>query len=90
VDTSILSAERKRYLEAKYRLEAEELGFLLDDLWTFTEETAEEFVRRRHGELQREGLRNEAIYRRLGEEAAAGRFRSPPLSIRQVRRIVYG
>jgi hypothetical protein len=90
VETKSLAPERRRYLEDKYGLSTEELDFLLDDLWTFTDETAEDFVRRRHGELQREGLRNEAIYRRLGAEAAAGRFRSPPLSLRQVRRIVYG
>ena len=85
-----LSDERRRYLADKYDLEPEKLALLLEDLWAFTEETAQEFVRRRHGELQREGLRNELIYRRLGAEAAAGRFRCPPLSLRQVRRIVYG
>lgn len=90
VDSSYLKPERRRYLEEKYDLAPGELGLLLDDLWAFTEETVEGFVRRRHGELQREGLRNEAIYRRLASEAAAGRFRSPPLSLRQIRRIVYG
>ena len=85
-----LSAERRRYLEEKYDLEPERLALLLEDLWVFTEESPEEFVRRRHSELQREGLRNELIFRRLGAEAAAGRFRCPPLSLRQVRRIVYG
>jgi hypothetical protein len=90
VQVSGLSAERRRYLEDKYDLEPEKLALLLEDLWAFTEETAEEFVRRRHGELQREGLRNELSYRRLGAEAAAGRFRCPSLSLRQVRRIIYG
>jgi hypothetical protein len=85
-----LSAERRRYLEDKYALEPGQLALLLEDLRAFTEETAEEFVRRRHGELQREGLRNELIYRRLCAEAASGRFRCAPLSLRQVRRIVYG
>jgi hypothetical protein len=90
VDAKSLKPERRRYLEEKYGLDPDELDLLLDDLWAFTEETAEDFVRRRHGELQREGLRNEAIYRRLAAEAAEGRFRSPPLSLRQVRRIIYG
>jgi hypothetical protein len=90
MDASFLTPERRRYLEEKYGLDRGELGLLLDDLWAFTDETAEEFVRRRHGELQREGLRNDAIYRRLAEEAAAGRFRSQSLSLRQVRRIIYG
>lgn len=90
MDASELNPERRRYLEDKYGLEAEELKLLLDDLWAFTDETADEFVRRRHGELQRGGLRNEAIYRRLAAETSAGRFRGPVLSLRQVRRIIYG
>jgi hypothetical protein len=90
VDASFISPERRRYLEAKYGFKAEELDQFLEDCWAFTDENPEEFVRRRHGELQREGLRNEAIYRRLAAEAAAGRFRSPDFSLRQLRRIIYG
>ena len=90
MDSNSLSPERRRYLEEKYGLDPDELGLLLDDLWAFTEETLEEFVRRRHGELQRGGLRNEAIYKRIAEEASKGRFRDDSLSLRQVRRIVYG
>jgi hypothetical protein len=47
-------------------------------------------VRRRHRELQREGLANEEIFARIGEEVTARRFRAPQLSARQLRRIVYG
>jgi hypothetical protein len=90
VDISFIAPERLRYLQEKYGLDPDELGSLLEELWAFTEETTEEYIRRRHGELQCKGLRNDAIYRRLAEEAADGRFRSPPLSLRQVRRIVYG
>jgi hypothetical protein len=85
-----MKPERLRYLEEKYGLDREEFGSLLEELWAFTDETAEDFVRRRHGELQRGGLRNEAIYRALAAETAAGRFRGPELSLRQVRRIIYG
>jgi hypothetical protein len=85
-----MTPERQQYLEEKYGLDRDELASLLEDIWAFTDETAEDFVRRRHGELQRGGLRNEAIYRRLAAEAAVGRFRGPELSLRQVRRIIYG
>jgi len=85
-----MTPERRRYIEDKYGLDRDELGSLLEELWAFTDETTEDFVLRRHGELQREGLRNEAIYRRLVAEIAAGRFRGPRLSLRQVRRIIYG
>ncbi len=90
MDAPFLTSERRRYLEAKYGLGQAELGLLIDDLWAFTEETVDDFVRRRHGELQRAGLRNAAIYRRLEEETLAGRFRSSSLSLRQLRRIIYG
>jgi hypothetical protein len=47
-------------------------------------------VARRHGELRAEGLRNEAIYERIREEVRQRRFAAPPLTPRQVRRIIYG
>ncbi|MCP5150652.1 MAG: hypothetical protein H6983_08300 [Ectothiorhodospiraceae bacterium] len=64
------------------RVIAEVLGYFA--------ETAEEFVTRRHRELQAEGLRNHDIYARIGRELAEMRFRAPVLSERQIRRIVYG
>lgn len=90
MDSPLITPARQSYLEEKYGLDRDELESLLEDLWAFTDETAEDFVRRRHGELQRGGLRNEAIYRKLAAETAAGRFKGPGLSLRQVRRIIYG
>jgi hypothetical protein len=90
VDVRNLTPERRRYLEEKYALDSEKLGLLLEDLWAFTDESVEDFVRRRHSELQRKGLRNEVIYSRIAGEAKQGRFTCPELSLRQVRRIIYG
>jgi hypothetical protein len=53
-------------------------------------ETVEQFVARRHAELQAEDLRNDAIWQRLADELRARRFAAPPLSERQIRRLVYG
>jgi hypothetical protein len=64
------------------RVVAEVLGY-------FGEPVAD-FVRRRHGELKRRGLTNDQIFAMLGAEVAARRFAAPPLSARQLRRIVYG
>ncbi len=50
----------------------------------------ETWIRRRHEELQRQGLRNREIFPRLRREAEGMLFRSAPLSERQIRRIVYG
>lgn len=54
------------------------------------EDTVDAFIARRHAELQRQGLHNDAIYARLRQELAEGRFGAPALSDRQIRRRIYG
>jgi hypothetical protein len=49
-----------------------------------------EWIRRRHAELQRQGLRNAEIYGRIQEEARRILVQPRPLSERQIRRIIYG
>lgn len=56
----------------------------------FTSETLEEFVRRRHREMQAAGLTNARIFDTLVSEIPLHRFRAPDPSERQLRRIVYG
>lgn len=63
---------------------------LVEDVLAHHAESLEDFVARRHRELAAEGLRNAAIYQRLCEEAQRRVFRVPALSVRQVRRIIYG
>jgi hypothetical protein len=53
-------------------------------------ETAEEFVRRRHRELREGGIANPESYARIATELRARPVVAPPLSERQVRRIIYG
>ncbi len=48
------------------------------------------WIRDRHRELQRQGLRNRDIYPRLREEAERTLIRPEPLSERQIRRMIYG
>jgi hypothetical protein len=67
-----------------------QLTRLVEDVLAFLDESAEEFIRRRHRELQQEGLSNADIFPRLREEIARRRFRAPAYSERQIRRIVYG
>jgi hypothetical protein len=63
---------------------------VLDDVIALLDETIEQFVARRHLELQRDGHRNDEIFGLLAQECASWRFRAPSLSQRQLRRIVYG
>ncbi|MGH3566888.1 MAG: hypothetical protein ACRDRH_12820 [Pseudonocardia sp.] len=64
------------------RVVAEVLGYFA--------EPVPEFVRRRHTELKNRGLTNDRIFAVLPAELATRRFAPPPLSVRQLRRIVYG
>jgi hypothetical protein len=90
VKAVLLSPEQRRYIVERYALDGHELDLLLGDLWSFTNESPEAYVTRRHRELQRELWPNEAIFKRLAEELSMGRFASPPRTIRQIRRIIYG
>ncbi|MDB1086826.1 hypothetical protein PJ985_04515 [Streptomyces sp. ACA25] len=60
------------------------------DVLAYFDETTEEFVRRRHRELQSGGLTNTGIFLRIAEELPHRAVAPPELSQRQLRRIVYG
>ncbi|MBO0814413.1 MAG: hypothetical protein J2P30_04575 [Actinobacteria bacterium] len=53
-------------------------------------ESTQEFVRRRHRELKTEGLTNERAFALIAAELPARRVAPPQLSLRQLRRVVYG
>jgi len=89
-DTCPLNPEQRRQLAANYGIPEDELGKLLEDLWLLCDETVAAFARRRHAELQAAGIPNERGFAIIEREIAAGRFASPALSLRQVRRIIYG
>jgi hypothetical protein len=50
----------------------------------------DEFIARRHAELQAQGEGNTQIFDRIAEELRALRFKAPELSARQIRRRIYG
>ncbi|MFG2225331.1 hypothetical protein ACIBK8_04220 [Streptomyces sp. NPDC050161] len=60
------------------------------DVLAYFDETTEGFVRRRHRELQSQGLRNDAIFERIRLELPHRAVSPPDLSPRQLRRLVYG
>ena len=78
------------YLTRTTRLSPEEARRVVGDVLGFLDETPEDFVRRRHRALQAEGLSNASIYMRVAEELSAWRFRAPPYTERQIRRLIYG
>ena len=78
------------HLERTTGLSDRELGRLVDEIREYFSESVEEFVARRHAELQGEALKNEAIFDRIAAELRLRRFAAPPLTQRQIRRLVYG
>ncbi|MFF5207289.1 hypothetical protein [Streptosporangium sp. NPDC000396] len=67
-----------------------EAARVVADVLAYFSEPVEEFVRRRHAELKARGLVNDEIFRRIAAELPARRVAAPELSLRQLRRIVYG
>jgi hypothetical protein len=60
------------------------------DIAAYYGETADEFVRRRHAELQEKQHKNSEIWPQIAAELAGRRFRAPEMTERQLRRVVYG
>ncbi|MZE77149.1 hypothetical protein [Streptomyces xinghaiensis] len=60
------------------------------DVLAYFDETVEEFVRRRHRELRSAGLANAEIYDRIAAELPHRAVAPPELSLRQLRRMIYG
>ncbi|MFI6923220.1 hypothetical protein ACIBIZ_24985 [Nonomuraea spiralis] len=71
-------------------LDPGEAARVVADVLAYFSEPVEEFVRRRHGELKARGLTNDEIFPRIAAELPARRVAAPELSLRQLRRIVYG
>lgn len=62
---------------------------LVEDVVAFHAEPVEDYVRRRHAHLKARGARNEAIFAQLADELVGRVVAAPPLTERQLRRIVY-
>jgi hypothetical protein len=63
---------------------------LVTDMLDYFNETVEEFVRRRHGEMRSRSFKNAEIWVAVTAELGQQRFAAPRLSERQLRRIIYG
>ena len=62
---------------------------VVEDVLAFYSEPLEEYVRRRHAELKTYGAKNDEIFARIAAELGERVVAAPPLSERQLRRIIY-
>jgi hypothetical protein len=79
-----------RYLAASTGLPQPTAVRVVADVTTYFNETIDEFVRRRHAELQQRQRKNDEIWPMIAAELDQRRFAAPRLSERQLRRMVYG
>jgi hypothetical protein len=78
------------YLAASTGLPLATARRVVDDVNVYYGETADEFVRRRHGELRRNNYKNDEIWSLIAAELTQRRFAAGELTQRQLRRIIYG
>lgn len=71
-------------------LQADDARRLIREVLEYYDETRDAFIHRRHSELKNSGLDNPTIYARIEHELQTRPFRSEPLSLRQIRRVIYG
>jgi hypothetical protein len=77
-------------LERTTQLPRTVLGRVVAEVVEHHRETVEQFVRRRHRELQANGMANPEIWAVVERELATRVVAPPALTDRQLRRIVYG
>ncbi|MGW1891570.1 hypothetical protein ACWCP6_15125 [Streptomyces sp. NPDC002004] len=63
---------------------------VIQDVLAYFDETTEDYVRRRHRELQGQGLVNSAIFERIEADLKYRAVAPPELTLRQLRRMIYG
>jgi hypothetical protein len=83
-------AELVEYLARSCALSPTEAARVIADVLGYFSEAPSDFVRRRHRELKANGLNNDQAFARIAAEIPQRRYAPPDLSVRQLRRMVYG
>ena len=78
------------YLVSTCPLSRAEAMRVVADVLGYFSEPPEDYVRRRHRELKGRGLTNDLAFEQIATEIPQRRYAPPHLSLRQLRRIVYG
>jgi len=87
---SISVAEVQRRLQSVLGLSRTQASRAVDEVLDSLELEVDQYIARRHGELQAAGENNSEIFERIAEELRVLRFKAPELSARQIRRRIYG
>jgi len=85
-----LDEQFKNYLLSAYPVDESLLNHLVEDLGDYFSRDSKDFISFRHQQLHSEGLKNNEIYIQIQNELKERRFAAPEMSIRQIRRVIYG
>lgn len=85
-----LDEQFKNYLLSIYPIDGSLLDRLVEELGDHFSKDVKYFISDRHRELHSDGLNNDQIYRQIQRELKERRFVGPEMSIRQIRRAIYG
>ena len=80
----------KNHLVSQFSLTDSQAEMLLLEINEYFNKTAEEYIQKKHYELQAMGKRNDEIYKIIQKELEVIRVKPPSFSLRQIRRIIYG
>jgi hypothetical protein len=78
------------HLTATTGLTSAEAVRVVEEVVAYFQEPLDSIVRRRHRELRAHGAKNDDIFVRLQHELVGWPVAAPALTVRQLRRIVYG
>lgn len=87
---SISVGEVQRRLVSVLGLTGAQASRAVDEVLDSLALQVDEFIARRHAELQAQGESNAEIFERIAAELRGLRFKAPELSARQIRRRIYG
>ena len=88
--TSSKATDLSDHLCRHSQLSPTDAARLIEEVLAYFDESAQDFIRRRHHELQKTGLANAVIYDLISAEIAERRFVQEPMTQRQIRRTIYG
>lgn len=88
VSVSVTAVEQR--LQSVLGLTRSQAARAVDEVLDSLALEVDEYIARRHAELQAQGESNSEIFERVAQELRALRFRAPELSARQIRRRIYG
>ena len=90
MSSSIPPVELLEHLSRHCGVDHHTASRIVAEVVSYFDEPVQDFVQRRHAELQHQGLGNTKIFKRIQSEASERLFSADRLSERQIRRIIYG